>query len=78
LPGPGAEPQGAEPPEQGASPPERRARIRWLAGLAGLDPPPGDLDYLAAALDEHARMMQPLTRYGNGHDAGYPDDDPRW
>jgi hypothetical protein len=58
--------------------PERHARIRWLAGLAGLDPPTEDLEYLAGSLEDHARMMRPLARYGNGHDAGYPDDDPRW
>lgn len=58
--------------------PEQHARIRWLAGLVGLDPPPEDLDYLASGLEDHARMMQPLARYGNGHDAEYPDDDPHW
>jgi hypothetical protein len=57
---------------------EQHERIRWLAGLAGLDPPPEDLDYLAAGLEDQARMMQPLARYGNGHDAGYPDGDPHW
>lgn len=52
--------------------------VRWLADLIGLDPPDGDLEYLAEALEGHAQLMLPLLRREQGDTAEYPDDDDQW
>jgi hypothetical protein len=58
--------------------PTEVGHVRWLAGLIGLDLPDGDLEHLAAALEEHAQLMLPLLRDERGETAEYPDDDDQW
>jgi hypothetical protein len=58
--------------------PTGTGHVRWLAELIGLNLPDGDLEHLAAALEEHAQLMLPLLRDEQGETVEYADDDDKW